>query len=86
MATAGQVIGFDEGIKSMSLLNRIAYSNGDPQRALLALRLLNQRLTDALAQCLAESSPPQSCPSLAGRLNPVGRERDEVLRGCQARS
>jgi hypothetical protein len=32
----------------MSLLNRIAYSNGKPERTIVALRLLNRRLEKEL--------------------------------------
>ena len=43
----------------MSLLDRIAHSDGDPQRTIAALRLINERQMQALRQCL-EHSPARS--------------------------
>jgi hypothetical protein len=34
----------------MNLLERIAYSNGNPQRTIAALRLINERLQNELAK------------------------------------
>ena len=35
----------------MSLLDRIAHSDGNPQRSIIALRLINERLAREMAQC-----------------------------------
>jgi len=43
----------------MSLLDRIAHSDGDPQRTIAALRLIHERQVRALRQCL-EHSPVKS--------------------------
>ncbi len=39
-----------KGEKLMSLLYRIAYSNGNPQRTIAALRLVNEHLAHQSAQ------------------------------------
>jgi len=39
----------------MSLIVRIARSDRDPQRTIVALRLVNERLMRELAQCMAHS-------------------------------
>jgi len=39
----------------MSLLDRIAHSNGDPQRTIAALRLINAHLAGEMAQRPAHS-------------------------------
>ena len=43
----------------MNLLQRIAYSNGDPQRTIRALRLINERLADEAKQALSCSEVEQ---------------------------
>jgi len=43
----------------MSLLERIAHSDGEPRRTIAALRLVNERQARALSQCL-EHSPVKS--------------------------
>jgi len=51
----------------MSLLERIACNDGDPQRSISALRLINDRLAREMAQC-ALPSRANLCPNGSGLL------------------
>ena len=60
----------------MSLLDRIAHSDGDPQRTIMALRLINERQMQALRQCL-EHSPARFGAGQAVKI--TDRHGDETL-------
>jgi hypothetical protein len=62
--------------KLMSLLERIAYSNGDPQRALTAVRLINQRLAYELSRNVDSEGLPRR---LIGK-KPAQRSRAQAKR------
>lgn len=48
----------------MDLLERIAASNGDPQKTIEALRLINQRLKQDLARVTAQIALNQAAPRI----------------------
>ena len=51
----------------MTLLERIAASNGDPHKTIAALRLLNQRLKQELALLTAQVEADPATPMLIAK-------------------
>lgn len=67
----------------MSLLDRIAHSNGDPQRTIVALRLINARLAHELTQGPAQPRAG-GCPNgwrLSDRLHRTEAQQSQMSHG-----
>ncbi len=61
----------------MNLLNRIAYSNGDPRRTITALRLINEYLARELEQPVA----PAKAAGLSAHLCQTKRNSIQNVKG-----
>lgn len=62
------------------LLNRIAHSNGDLQRTVLALRLINEHLEHELGQCPAHSDAGLCPTGLSVRLDQTQSKYSHITR------
>ena len=65
----------------MKLLDRIAYSNGNPQRTVEALRRLNVHLEHELSQYLARSEAKLCPKGLLARLAQTANQQGKLSSG-----
>lgn len=62
----------------MTLLERIAQSNGNPQRTIAALRLINKRLRRGIV-IVADSLSPETQPEHSGEFHKPSKSYDSML-------